>query len=77
MFCAPIENLFFVLGQELFSMHVKGFVLTSLTYDMLNLDGVFIIAGPTGILISACLASSLAPLFRSAKLPDLAFVMAF
>ena len=58
-------------------MHVKGFVLTSLTYDMLNLDGVFIIAGPTGILISACLASSLAPLFRSAKLPDLAFVMAF
>ena len=46
-------------------------------YDMWNLDGGFIIAGPTGILISACWNSSLAKVFRCAKLPEFGICQGF
>ena len=64
---APIEYLFLVLGQELIILNAcERLHVNQSMFDMYN----FIIAGPTGILISACWASSLAKVFRCAKLPE-------
>ena len=68
---APIENFFLVLARPRVILNAcERLHVNQSMYDMYNLDGVFIIAGPTGILISACWASSLAKVFRCAKLPE-------
>ena len=68
---APMENFFLVLARPRVILNAcERLHVNQSMYDMYNLDGVFIIAGPTGILISACWASSLAKVFRCAKLPE-------
>ena len=68
---APIENFFLVLARPRVILNTcERLHVNQSMYDMYNLDGFFIIAGPTGILISACWASSLAKVFQCAKLPE-------
>ena len=72
---APIENFFLVLARPRVILNAcERLHVNQSMYDMYNLDGVFIIAGPTDILISACCAYLLAKVIGVLSSLNLAIV---